>query len=72
MTSKVSVELLEALVNFRADEKTAARYEDLAGRHTEGALDANEKEELRALVRANTFISVLKSEARTALSTNKK
>ncbi len=64
----LTTELARALVNMRADEETQARYDELAGKRTEGQLTAPEQAELEAIVRANTLLGVLKAEARTLLT----
>ena len=67
----LSPELARALVNLTDDEETQARYDALAEKRTEGQLTPAELEELESLVRVNTFLGVLKVEARAVLSTAK-
>lgn len=64
LSRQMTVELARALVNVQADTETQARYDELAGKRTEGNLTAEEQAELEALVRANTLLGVLKAEAR--------
>ena len=47
--------------------KCRPRYEDLAERNTEGRLSPGEQNELAAIVRANSLLTVLKAEARAFL-----
>lgn len=64
----LSVELARALVNLRVDEPTQARYDELAAKNTEGRLTAAEKDELEAIVRANTLLGFLMAEAHAILA----
>ena len=57
-----------ALINLRADAETQARYNELAEKRTEGKLTPTEQEELEAMVRANTFLGLLKAEAQSLLA----
>jgi hypothetical protein len=68
MSQHLNLELARALVSVQADAETQARYEELAGRRTEGLLDAAELAELESIVRANTLLGVLKVEARSFLA----
>jgi hypothetical protein len=68
MTRNLTADLACALVNLTADEETQARYDLLAGKNTEGALDSAEREELDSLVRINTLLGVLKAEAHAVLT----
>ena len=58
-----TVELARALVNVQADAETQARYDELAGKRTEGQLTTEEQAELASMVRANSLLGVLKAEA---------
>jgi hypothetical protein len=64
---QLSTELADALVRLEADAEVQTRYEELAGRNTEGVLTAAERAELESLVRANSFLSLLKAQARAFL-----
>ncbi len=64
----LSTVLARALVHLTAEEETQARYDSLAGKRTEGQLTPAELEELESLVLVNTFLSVLKGEARAVLA----
>lgn len=64
----LSPELARALVNLTADKETQARYDALAEKRTDGQLTPAELEELESLVRVNTFLGVLKVEARAVLA----
>jgi len=68
MTRNLTPELARALVNLAADEETQTRYDLLAEKNTEGQLTAAEREELESLVRVNTLLGVLKTEARAVLA----
>jgi hypothetical protein len=68
MTRNLTPELARALVNLTADEETQTRYDLLAGKNTEGQLTAAEREELESLVRVNTLLGVLKTEAHAVLA----
>ena len=63
LSRQMTAELARALANIEADEEMQARYEQLAGRRTEGSLTPDETAELESLVRANTLPGVLKAEA---------
>lgn len=60
-----------ALVSVQADAETQARYDELAGRRTEGQLSGDEQAELESIVRANTLLGILKAEAHAFLAQTK-
>ena len=61
-------ELVEqAIVRLKADAEVQARYDELAGKNTDGSLSPEERAELESLVRANSILSLLKAEARAFL-----
>ena len=64
---ELSAELADALLRLKADTEVQARYDELAGKNTDGALSAEERAELESLVRANSILSLLKAEARAFL-----
>ncbi len=64
---ELSAELADALLRLKADAEVQARYDELAGKNTEGALTAPERAELESLVHANSVLSLLKAEARALL-----
>lgn len=64
----LSLDLARALVHLTADEETQTRYDALAEKRTEGHLTPAELEELESFVRVNTFLGVLKIEARVVLT----
>ena len=68
LSQKFTVELARALVSVQADAETQAIYDDLAERRTEGRLSPAEQVELESIVRANTLLGVLKTEARAFLA----
>ena len=67
----LTVELADALLRLKADARVQARYEELAGKNTEGILTPRQHAELESLVRANSFLSLLKAEARASLRRSK-
>ncbi len=64
---QLSRELADALVRLEADDEVQTRYEELAGKNTDGVLSAEEHAELESLVRANSILSLLKAQARAFL-----
>lgn len=64
---QLSTELAGALVRLEADAEVQTRYEELAGKNTDGALTVAERAELESLVRANSTLSLLKAQARAFL-----
>ena len=64
---QLSTELAGALVRLEADAEVQTRYEELAGKNTDGALTVAERAELESLVRANSILSLLKAPARAFL-----
>ena len=64
---QLSTELADALVRLETDAEVQTRYEELAGKNTEGVLTAAERAELESLVRANSVLSLLKTQARAFL-----
>jgi hypothetical protein len=68
LSRNFTVELARALIGVEADAETQARYDDLAGKRTEGQLTPAEQTELEAIVRANTLLGLLKAEAHAFLA----
>jgi hypothetical protein len=64
---ELNAEFAAALLRMQADDEVQIRYEYLAERSIEGLLDSKEQIDLASLVRANTLISVLKTEVRAFL-----
>jgi hypothetical protein len=64
---ELTAELADALLRLKADSQVQARYDELAGKNSEGALTARQRAELESLVRANSFLTLLKAEARAFL-----
>jgi len=60
-------EIAHAVADLKADATTQARLDDLAERHHEGRLSAEEVGEYQALVGGINFISVLQAKARSVL-----
>ena len=67
----LTAELARAIINLQADDELQARYDELAGKRTEGQLTPDEQEELQAMVQANTLLGLLKAEAHTLLAQSK-
>ena len=57
-------EVAKAIADLRADPATQERIEDLAGRHHEGQLTADDLAEYEALVNGANLIAVLQAKAR--------
>lgn len=72
LSPHLTLQLARALVGIQADAETQARYDDLASRNAEGRLTAIEREELESIVRANTLLGVLKTEAAAVLAHTKR
>jgi hypothetical protein len=68
LSQNLTLELARALVSLQADAETQARYDELAGKRTEGQLTPAEQTELESIVRANTLLGVLKTEAQAFLA----
>ncbi len=68
LSQSLTIELARALVAVQADAETQARYDELAGRRTEGQLTPAEQAELESIVRANNLLGVLKTEAHAFLA----
>jgi hypothetical protein len=68
LSRNFTVELARALIGVQADAETQARYDELAGKRTEGQLNPAEQAELESIVRANTLLGVLKAEANAILA----
>jgi hypothetical protein len=68
LSQNLNLELARALVGVQADAETQTRYDELAGKRTEGNLTPLEQAELESMVRANTLLGVLKTEAHVVLA----
>jgi hypothetical protein len=60
-------EVARAIAELRADQVTQDRIEDLAHRHHESQLSAEELAEYEALVNGSNLIAVLQAKARSVL-----
>ena len=60
-------EVAQRLVEFRVDEQTQARIDELADKCTEGQLTPPEREEYDTYISVIDFITVLQAKARTVL-----
>jgi hypothetical protein len=67
LSRDLSVELARALVTIQADGDTQSRYDELATKRTEGQLNDDELAEVDSIVRANTLLGILKTEAHAVL-----
>lgn len=56
------------LLAWKADPKLLARVDNLASRHSQGSLTADEVDEYSRYVSYGTFIAILKSKARQHLA----
>ncbi len=65
---RLTADLAHALADLRADAETQGRYDELAGKRTEGTLTPAELDELESIVRANTLLGLLKVEAQAVLA----
>jgi hypothetical protein len=68
LSRSFTAELARALIGLQADAETQARYDELAGKRTDGQLTPAEAAELESMVRANTLLGLLKTEAHTFLA----
>ena len=60
-------EVAQAIADLRSDPATQERIEDLAHRHHEGQLSAEELAEYEALVGGSNLVAVLQAKARSVL-----
>ncbi|MCI0746265.1 MAG: hypothetical protein L0Y58_12745 [Verrucomicrobia subdivision 3 bacterium] len=67
LSREMTADLARMLLNIQADEDTQARYEELAEKHSAAIATPEELAELEGLVQANTFLGVLRAEARAFL-----
>jgi hypothetical protein len=65
--SEMSLEVIKAIARMKVDTQTQRRYEELARGANENTLSESEREELEALVRANTILGIVKAEAQLRL-----
>ena len=61
-------EVAQAIADLRADQTTQDHIEDLAHRHHEGQLSAEELADYEALVNGANLIAVLQAKARSVLN----
>ena len=59
------------LLALKADPKLQARVDDLAERHSQGALTPDEQAEYGSYVSFDTFVAILKSKARQLLAADR-
>ena len=64
---ELTAELADALLHLNADAQVQTRYEELATKNSEGSFTPRQHAELESLVRANSFLTLLKVEARAFL-----
>jgi hypothetical protein len=58
------------IANWRADEETERRLDELGDKSNEGTLTASEREEYDAYVQAIDFIGIMQAKARAVLARN--
>ena len=68
MVRSLRVELLQALAALQPSPVDEQRYHELAEKNAESSLSADENLELDGMVSSNTFLSLLRREAREALA----
>jgi hypothetical protein len=68
LSGKLGVELARALIELQADTELQRRYEELAQKNTEGAINSAESDELACLAQCNEFVATLKAAARVILA----
>ena len=71
LSRELTTDLAQALVKVQADQETQSRYDELADKRASGTLSPDEEAELESLVRANTFVGILKAQAQMFLSREK-
>jgi hypothetical protein len=59
--------MAQIVADYRADEATQARVDELAERSSDGTLTDQEQREYAAIVEAATVIAILQAKARKAL-----
>ena len=64
----VLLDKAQDVLSFRPDPAIRDRIEELATKSTEGELSAEERTEYEGYVRANSFVAVLRRQARRILS----
>ena len=65
LSRELTTDLAQALIKVQADQETQSRYDELADKRSTGSLSPDEESELESLVRANTFVGILKAQAQT-------
>ncbi len=64
----VLLDKAETVLSFRAEPALGERIEELAAKSTEGELSKEERAEYEGYVRANTFVAILRRQARQLLA----
>lgn len=67
MASRMSAELAASLAALQVDDATQRRYDELAEKRSQGTLSVAESAELEDFVKANSVLTLLKTEARLLL-----
>ena len=67
----LTLDQIEQIVHFQADEALRDRIDELAGKCTEDELTDGERAEYEGYVQANSFIATLQVRARKLLSSRK-
>jgi hypothetical protein len=68
VSRSLNAEAARQLIRLRADAKTQARVDELAGKFNEGELMAAERTEYEGYVTAGTVIAILQAQARLLLA----
>jgi len=66
----ITLESAARIVDWRTDEKTQQRLDELGDKCNEGQLSAEEQDEYDAYIRAIDFIGILQAKAQTVLRRN--
>jgi hypothetical protein len=69
-TQCLTADSARRIAQWRVDDATQARVDELADKATEGELSPEEREEYETYVRAGTFISIFQAKARAFLAHN--
>ena len=64
----ISADQARQFLHFQGDETVRDRIDELAAKHNEGELTADELAEYEGYVRANKFVAILQAQARRVLA----
>jgi hypothetical protein len=68
ISRSLSLDVAQEIAEFRADEQTQQRVDELAEKNTEGTLTAAERDEYAEFVAAFNIITILQARARAVLN----